>query len=196
MNSLELNEIINYIEDKEIDIKDNWFLHGTSNNIEIVEKILKEGIKCTYLRKEKGDQGHNGKYYISVSKFSTDEDSAYKLFEHCPTFVLDKISPIHAKTDKERYYYASNFMNTIIPFRCSAYEDEYHSFLKINPSKIVALAYSLNLQLSDYKLNIKRLEFLKEMILCIDKMNLDLPIYDFSSKKEVNKEKVRSLKLS
>lgn len=189
MTNTKLIEIINYIEEKDINIQNSWFFHGTSPDIETIEQILKEGIKSSYLRKEKSNGGYNGKYYVSVSKvLKNSEHSVYKLFEHLPIFVLDNINPLPAK---RHLFDASWFMNSIIPIRYSVYDGEYHNFFKISPSKIVALAYNLSFQ----NLDVERLQFLKRLVLCIEKNNLDLPIYDLSSKKEVNKEKVHLLKL-
>lgn len=60
--------LIDYIEDKSIDIDNNWYFHATDKNIEIIEKILKEGIKSSYLRKEHSSSGYYGKYYVSICK--------------------------------------------------------------------------------------------------------------------------------
>lgn len=195
MTNNELIEIINYIEDKDITIQSSWFFHGTDPEIETIEKILKEGIKCSYLRGDKSKGGYNGKYYVSVSKIlNTPNRSVYKLFEHLPIFVLDNIKPIPANKNS---FLADYFIDTIIPIRCSSYEGEYHSFLKIDHSKIIALGYNLYHLLSpNYKLDTEKLEFLRQIVLYIEKINLDLPIYDLTSKKEINKEKVRSLKLN
>ena len=42
----------------------------------------------------------------------------------------------------------------------------------------------------------KQLQILKELVICLDNLNKDLPIYDLSSNKEINKEKVRYLTLN
>jgi hypothetical protein len=39
------------------------------------------------------------------------------------------------------------------------------------------------------------IDFLKKLVLCIQEVDNNLPIYDLSTKKELNKEKILSLKL-
>lgn len=46
------------------------------------------------LRKEKSQQGYNGKLYVSVSKKTNDPQSVYALFNHLPIFVFNSINPI------------------------------------------------------------------------------------------------------
>ena len=48
---------LNYIEDKTIDINNEWFFHAAKENLIIIEKILNEGIKCSYLRNENSKKG-------------------------------------------------------------------------------------------------------------------------------------------
>jgi len=63
---MEQKQLLDYIEDKTIIIENDWFFHATDRDIITIEKILNEGIKCAALRKEKSQQGYNGKYYVSV----------------------------------------------------------------------------------------------------------------------------------
>lgn len=186
-------EILDYIEDKTIKINNDWFFHATKNDIKTIEQILNEGIKCAYLRNEKSNKGYNGKYYVSVSKKTSNPQSVYNLFEHLPIFVLDGINSIKAN-NKNRIF--KPFTETIIPLRTSIKADEYHVFLKIESSKIVALGYSLYHMLFDgYKFDVYQLQFLKELIIILEKLNKDLPIYDFSSNREINKNKVKLLNI-
>ena len=43
------------------------------------------------------------------------------------------------------------------------------------------------------KLQKEKLQLLKDIIFCMHQVNSQLPIYDFYTKKEINKEKVLSL---
>lgn len=186
-------EFLNYIEDKTIQINDDWFFHATDRNINTIEQILNEGIISAYLRKEKSKQGYNGKYYVSVSKKTDNPQSVYNLFEHLPLLVLSDINPIKADNKNKVF---KLFTETFLPFRTSSKADEYHAFLKIEPTNIIALGYSLYHMMSDgYKFDICKFKFLKELILILEKLDKDLPIYDLSSNREINKNKVKSLEL-
>ncbi len=62
-------ELLDYIEDKTIEIDDNCFFHATKENINTVERIMTEGIKCAFLRREETSQGYNGKY-LNIFQYS------------------------------------------------------------------------------------------------------------------------------
>ena len=186
-------EILDYIEDKPIKFENNWFFHATKSDINVIQKILNEGIKCAFLRHKKSEGGYNGKYYVSVSKKTNDSKCAYKLHEDSPIFVIDGIKPL--KADNKNIKYIS-FMETILPFRTSWKTDEYHAFLKINASKIIALSYNLcNMLKPDCEFDVSKLYFLKELILLLDNLEKDMPIYDLTSCREIDKEKVKKLKI-
>ena len=190
---MEQKEFLDYIEDNPIEIREDWFFHGTSGDINVIEKILNEGIKCAYLRKEKSTQGFNGKYYVSVSKKSDDTKSIYNVYKFWPTFIIDGVKPIKADIRNQSY---QCFRETIIPLRTSYKKNEYHAFLKIDSSKIIALGYSLYHMLEPgNKFYMSRLYQLKELVLLLEQLEKDIPIYDLSSEREINKEKVKVLKI-
>ena len=58
---MNVEEIIEFVEDKDFQINDDWYFHATSNNAEVVKKILEEGIMSSYLRNTKPNH-FNGKY--------------------------------------------------------------------------------------------------------------------------------------
>lgn len=153
-----------------------------------IRKILNEGITSSYLRGGKGSH-FNGPYYISLFK-NYDLENDLTLWKiNRPKFVISDISPFYADSSKIRFRHI--FINTPIPLRTSEWDGEYQQFMKIDPSKIVALEYSLSYILfnsnnSDVK---KQIEFLRAVILCMEDLNKDLPIYDLSSKHEFNKQK-------
>lgn len=186
-------EFLDYIEDKKIDIKNDWYFHATKRDIDIIEQILNDGIKCAYLRNEKSKKGANGKYYISVSKKTNDLLSIYNSFSHLPIFIIEGINPIKADSRNKIF---SCFRETILPLRTSLKEDEYHVFLEIDPSKIIGLGYSLYHMLENgYKFDIYRFYLLKELILLLEKLEKDIPIFDLTSEREINKQKVKTLKI-
>lgn len=184
-------ELIQYIEDRPFKPQEEWFYHATDRDLDMIENIFKEGIKCAFLRKEKSNQGYNGKYYVSVSKKSDDPNCVFNLFSHLPILVLDGIKPI--KADPKNFLFGS-FMETILPFRTSSKEDEYQQFLKINPDKIIALGFSIAHMLeNNYKFDMYRLLYLKKIICMLQSIEKSIPVYDFTSNMEINKDKVLSL---
>lgn len=191
---MEKIDILNFIEDKNITINKNWYLHATQNDIEIIKKILDEGIKAAYLTNKKGGT-FNGKYYISLYKNTNESYGLTSYLRNNPKFIIDDISPFYA--DRKKHNFRHIFTNTRIPLRTSEWDGEFQQYLKIEPCKIVALEYSLSQMLSNKNISNKqeKLLFLKNMVLCMDQMNKNLPIYDLSSNREFNKEKILSLNL-
>ena len=188
------SDILNFIEDKNITVNKNWYLHATKNDIEIIKKILEEGIKSAYLRNQKGNH-FNGKYYISLYKNTKNSEGLNSYLRNNPKFIIDDISPFQA--DRKKYNFRHIFINTRIPLRMSEWNGEFQQYLKIEPSKIVALEYSLShiLSNSDSSNIEEKLLFLKNIVLCMEQVNRNLPIYDLLSNREINKTKILSLNL-
>lgn len=192
---MNFEDIIEFIEDKDFQINDSWYLHATSNNAEVVKKILEEGIKSSYLRNKKPNH-FNGKYYISLYKYNPLGDGLNNWLSNCPKFVIRDIKPLYA--DSKKFKLRRIFINTRIPLRTSEWDGEYQQYLLIDPSKFVALAFDLSyIFKSDRTMqeNFKKenLQLLKNIILYMNQINNELPIYDFSTIREINKEKVLSL---
>ena len=96
------------------------------------------------------------------------------------------------------------FINTKIPLRTSEWDGEYHQYLRIEPSKFVALGYDLSYMMKELCytdemireiFQKEKLELLKKIILYINEINSPLPIYDFYTKREINKKRVLSLNI-
>lgn len=191
---MEIKEILNFIEDKDITANDNWYFHATSPDIYVIKKILEEGIKCAYLRNKKGNH-FNGQYYISLYKNIEQAESLNLWLNKCPKFIIQDISPYYA--DSSKFKFRQIFINTRIPLRTSEWDGEFQQYLEIEPSKIVALEYSLShiLSNSDEFIIKEKLKFLRDIVLCIEQINKYLPIYDISSNREFNKKKILSLNL-
>ena len=111
-----IEEIIKFVEDKDFQIQDDWYLHATAKNVEVVKKILEEGIKSSYLRKENPNH-FNGKYYISLYKYNPLGDSLNNWLSNCPEFVIRDINPVYA--DSKKLKLRRIFINTRIPLRTS-----------------------------------------------------------------------------
>ena len=196
---MNIEEILTFIEDREFDITDNWFLHATSNDIGVIEKIFEEGIKSAYLRDKKPNH-FNGRYYISLYKYNALGDGLSLWLDKYPKFVIDGIDPLYA--DRKKLYFRRMFINTRLPLRTSEWDGEYQQYLMIDKSKFIAFGYDLSYILKDMycsdetikiRLQREKLLLLKNIIMCMHEVNNPLPIYDFSTKREINKEKVLSL---
>ncbi len=186
-------EILNLIEDKNIKKNANWYIHATNNDIETIKQILNEGIKCSYLMNKKGNH-FNGKYYISLYKENYDTGLNRFLISRPKVIIDDEISPYYA--DREKLKFRRFFINTRIPLRTSEWDGEFQQYWKIEISRFVALEYSLaHLLTCQEKLTKEEIQFLKDIVIYLEKQNIDLPIFDFSSSKEINKEKLLSLKI-
>ena len=191
---MEKEDILNFIEYKSIEANENWYFHATSYNTESIKRILNEGIKSPYLRNEKRNN-FNGKYYVSLYKNNDDATEIKKWLINYPKFIIEKITPLSA--DRKKYKFRRIFINTRIPLRTSDWEGEFQQYLKVDSKNIIALEYSLYEMSnnSDNQTLLKELTFLKELILVLNELNKPLPIYDLSSNREINKQKVLSLDL-
>lgn len=196
---MNIEKIIHFVEDKDFDINDNWYFHATSNNAEVIKKILEEGIKSAHLRNTKPNH-FNGKYYISLYQYNTIGDGLNLWLDKYPKFVIRDIEPLYA--DRKKLNLRRIFINTKIPLRTSEWDGEYQQYLLIDTSKFVAIGYDLSYIFKDMycsdktieeKLQKEKLQLLRDIIFYMNQTNSQLPIYDFSTKKEINKKKVLSL---
>ena len=194
---MNISEIIEFTEDKDFEINNNWYLHATSDDSSTINKILDEGIKSAYLRNNRPNH-FNGKYYISLYKHNPMDNGLNMWLVNHPKIVVDDINPLYA--DRSKLKFRRMFINTRIPLRTSEWDGEYQQYLMIEPSKFVSIGYDLaNIfkDIEDTMENLIRLknklQLLKDVILYMEEINKQLPIYDFSTKKEINKEKVLSL---
>jgi len=191
---MDVKKILDFIEDKEILVDDDWYFHATRNDIDTIKNILEEGIKSAYLRNQRGNH-FNGQYYISLYK-NTNEATNLKLWlSKSPKFVIHNISPFYA--DRKKWNFRYIFINTRIPLRTSEWDGEFQHYLKIDPSKIIGLEYSLaHILNTGNDIEIKeKLLFLRNIALCMEQTNRVLPIYDLSQNRELNKEKILSLNI-
>lgn len=196
----EAREIINYIEDKDIIIDDRWFYHFSSFDINRYRYILKSGIRSRFNldRSIYIDYSWNGSFYISVTKGliheKDDKSRIWSLFyPDIPAFIIDE----KVKAYKCRYVdylnlFALLIANSPLPIRMSDYVDEWQVFSLIKPTDIIGLQYAIS-KLVTYDLcNFKNLV---DMVKLLSEINLDLPIYDFGTCKEINKRKCLELSL-
>lgn len=196
MTQQELLDIVDYIEDKDMTINPNWYYHAAVLGKDEYRDILKHGIQSAFLRKSNIYGKTNGRFYVCVAKnLNMGPQSLYNSLMNSPVFVLDeRLRPLNMSGIK----YFERFEDTILPFRyCDGSKEEGQVFLKIPRSKIVALQYSLRkLSTSHFCKSFPTLDMkcARELVELLNELGLDLPFYDFSSKKEINKEKVLELK--
>lgn len=198
---MDIDNLISYVEDKEIVINNDWYLHATKDDVNVVKEILENGIKCAYLRGMNGNH-FNGKYYISLYKPNTENKGLKEWLSGNPSFVIDGINPVYA--NRRQLNIRRIFINSKIPLRTSEWDDEYQQYMFIEPSKFVALGYDLSYTLHEVFCNDKvikekllneKLLLLKNILIYMNEANNKLPVYDFSTNREINRDKVLSLHL-
>lgn len=193
---MELLDLVSRSE-KDIEVNDHdWFYHAFSPEKENIIDMLTDGIKAPILLdKKKSNGGNNGLFYVSVCKrlkTRPDYRHSYSMFRDNPMFIIEGINPIKCTMS----FLSSLCMNTPLPLRNTSYEDEYQQFLKISYKNIIGIQLKL-LRLVEYN-NIEALKMARELILLIESINSDLPIYDYSLEnagliKEIDKEQFLSL---
>ena len=191
---MDVKEILDFIEDKEIIVYDDWYFHATINDISTIKNILEEGIKSASLLGQEGNH-FNGQYYVSLYKNISEATDLKLWLRNSPKFIIHDISPFYA--DRKKWNFRRIFINTRVPLRTSEWDGEFQQYLRIDPSKIIGLEYSLAHILNngnDFEVK-EKLLFLKDIVLYLKQTNKTLPIYDLSQKCELNKEKILSLNI-
>lgn len=191
---MEISEIVNYIEGEQIAIDKLWYYHAFNYNPKTFQDMINDGIKAKILLGQKG-VGFNGLFYISLSREENALYSAYNLLRQRPAFVIDSsLRPIKTRNITREDSYPLCICNSFLPFRSSAYDDEYQCFLKISAAKIKAIRYEFQSTESKREL-IEKLIVLKQIILDLENQNKNLTIFDVDTNRVFKKEKVLSLEL-
>ena len=189
---MNLKNVVEYIEDKDIVGDSNWYLHTTFDDVDIIRKILTEGIKCSHLL---GLQypSWNGPYYISMFKNDETSSNLQEFFIPSVKFIIAGIRAYRCRNTR----FAKSFTDTKIPIRASIHPGEYQSYFFVDPSKFVGIDYCLSriLPTLNAQKQEKQLCFLRDVVECIQQARPQLPIYDLSSQKELNKDKILSLRI-
>lgn len=192
MDYTKLKESVNSLE---ISRNPNWFYHSFEYKPYDFSDMMKSGLKCRFLTSKskniitriQENVGFNGSFFISLSKNNLLDNSAFVTFsEYSPMFILENTKPI--KCCQNRFF--SVFDNTIFPIRYSEWQDEYQMFLKIPCDKIIGLeAKVIKWCVENRK---EELMCLRNILLQMKELNINLPLYDFSafenSMREVDKE--------
>lgn len=188
------SDIISWAEDEYVVLNDAFYYHAFLYKQEEFINMINQGIKSSILL-GKNAQGNNGYFYVSLSKREKGEFSVYNRLNHLPMFIItNKISAIKTRNFRRYGHYSSWIINSPFPFRESEYDDEYQKFLKVSAKNILAIQYNIYPyhQHSDIE---NRLLILKSMIEDLNSQKICLPIFDGSTFKKINQEKILSLKI-
>ncbi len=177
MDSIDLGEL-DKIE-KDIIIKNaDWYYHGF--DFALMSDILEEGILSKrHLNFSCPNFGLNGKYYVSVAKDITGKDCALPYYQKSgPLVILDNLKVI--KCHKSNFYRL--FKYTPLPFRYTAWSDEYQVYDKISPDKIIGF----ECMVYDWAKNgnLFLLKRFRTMLEIMQQLKCELPIYDYSREDE------------
>lgn len=192
-------EIISDIEEKNIILPKDSYYHAFQYQKESFINMITKGIKSPILL-GKTAQGNNGYFYVSLSKKEACQDSIYDKLNSNPMFIIDrKINTIKTRNFKKEGHYPIFFTDSPLPFRESEYDNEYQKFFKVSPKDIVAIQYNIFefYKLSNNNEYIKnQLLILKQMVEILKVLDIELPIIDISTSREINQAKVLSLKIN
>ena len=197
MREIEDNEIfkiIKDVEDKEANISDKFYYHGSEYDYDKYKKIIEDGIYSPRMLELKDNKKNDNKLYdyIYLSKYSEDIFSAYHQMIIYPNFIID--NKVNAVSNDDSYI--KKLLNGGIKNRdtSSLWEGIYQVYKHIPSEHILGVSYSLrelvrmypdNYYYTNIEILLKILSSLSELLL-----EYDLPLYDVIAKREINKEKV------
>lgn len=174
-----------------------WFYHSTYYKKDVYEDILKDGIKCNYLLGRTLAGGCNGLYYISLSKLTIPNNTAFLNYieDDTPAFILDGITPIKCEKDKEYLKY----MRTNDKRRISPIDGEYQYYYWIKPEYIKGIVFNLYNYIKIAKYDHCRelkIKILLEIAYLLKKLDKNIPILDYSRREdtivhEINTDQVK-----
>lgn len=190
-----MDKTIDEIEDQCV-INLDWFYHATRYKESVYKNILEEGIKCNYLLNKTSVGRFNGPFYISLSKITIPDNNCF-IYYSCndtPSIIVKDIEPIKCRDIKEyeKYIYTKDKR------RMGNFDDEYQQYYLINNHCIEGILYNLY-DYINYSQEVMKVIYLKELynlLTLLEKLNLDIPIYDYSRRNKIyahkiNKEKIK-----
>ena len=183
-----MKKILNYIEDKDILINENWFYHAMPFSHDNYVSALNNGILSSHLLPY-----HNSSYrYVFVSRANNNNHSAFANYSIYPNFIInDKIPAVKAKDSSIKKIICGRFHELNFT---SMYDDEYQVYKKIKPEEIIGIVFNLEKLITTNKDKLKYyLTILCDIINLLNELESKLPIIDYYTKKEINKQRVLSL---
>lgn len=186
-------EFIDKIE-KECEINLDWFYHSKYYDKEKYKSIFTEGIKCSELLDNSNGGIFNGLYYISLSKITIPDNECFMTYVMSrPSFIVNGISPIKCE-DKDEYL---DYVYTKDKKRLGL-EDEYQYYYFIKNTYINGIVYNLyNHFIKEINLfDREKVKELLDLISLLEKLGMDLPIYDYSRREKtlahtIDKERLK-----
>ena len=184
-----MKKILDYIEDKDIQINNDWFYHAMPFSRENYLSALNKGILSPYLL-----QNHNSSYrYVFVSRVNSNSKcSAFTNYSIYPNFIInDCVAAIKAEDSSIKKLIYGGFHGLRFT---SLYDDEYQVYKNIKPKDIIGILFNLeklitsNKDKSNYYLTI-----LCDIVILLNELESTIPIIDYYTKKEISKQKVLSL---
>ena len=183
-----MKEIIDFIEDKDIIIDDSWYYHAVPFSRDIYINILNNGILAPYLISD-----NNSSYkYIFISRANGDKNGAFCNYSIYPNFIINNnIKAIKFDDSFVKKIIYNGFHN--LKFT-SLYKDEYQVYKTIKKEDIIGIIYNLDKLVNDYK-NESNYYFniLYDLVSLLNELDNTMPIFDYYTGKEINRQKVLSL---
>ena len=183
-----MKKILDYIEDKNITINNDWFYHAMPFSHDNFLNALNNGILSPYLL-----QGYNSSYrYVFVSRGNKSKYSAFTNHSIYPNFIINEsIDAIKADDGYIKKLMYGGFHGLRFT---SIYDDEYQVYKKINPEDIIGILFNLEKLITSYKEKSNYyLAILYDIVVLLNELKSTIPIIDYYTKKEINKQKVLSL---
>ena len=191
--------MVKELEDKDIKyINKQWFYQASKYNYEKYKSILSDGILCNYLLMNKSYK-YNGPYYISIIRDLGSEfkySSYLQYLESVPMLILNE--NIDALPTLKETILGKLLINTKSTHRISEFDDEYQVPFKIETKDIIGIEFYFEKILKNSMQNDKVITpffELKSLVNLMNELNIDLPIFDYSTYKEINKDKVLKLQI-
>ena len=183
-----MKKILDYIEDKDITINNDWFYHAMPFSRANFLSTLNNGILSPYLLPD-----HNSSYqYVFVSRGNKSKYSAFTNHSIYPNFIINEsIAAIKDEASFIKKLFYGGFHGLRFT---SMYDDEYQVYKKIKPQDIIGILFNLeklitsNKDKSNYYLTT-----LLDIVILLNELESTIPIIDYYTKKEINKQKVLSL---
>lgn len=184
-----MKKTLNYIEDKDILINEDWFYHAMPFSRNNYINVFNNGILAPYLL-----PNHHSSYkYVFINrKNKNSTNSSFDNYSIYPNFIINNnINAIKVDDSFIKKFIYCNFHR---PKFTSLYDDEYQVYKKIKPENIIGILFNLEKLINTYdNKNNTYFNLLCDLVRILNELNITIPIIDYYTSKEINKQKVLSL---